>query len=93
MKNDILKHKGFIGTVQFSAKDDIFWGKIIDIRDSVTFEGSTVASLKKEFKEAVDDYIALCIRHSKPVQKTMTGNFNIRINAELPKSNPTTSES
>ena len=83
MKNDLLKYKGFIGSVQFSAEDDIFWGKIIGIRDSVTFEGSTVAALKKDFKESVDDYIDLCRRHNKPVQKSMTGNFNIRINSEL----------
>ncbi|MEJ0102228.1 MAG: type II toxin-antitoxin system HicB family antitoxin [Bacteroidota bacterium] len=83
MKNDLLKYKGFIGSVQFSAEDDIFWGKIIGIRDSVTFEGATVAALKKGFKEAVDDYIDLCKRYNKPVQKSMTGNFNIRINPEL----------
>lgn len=83
MKNDILKYKGLIGSVQFRGEDDIFWGKIIGIRDSVTFEGNTVAALKKNFKEAVDDYIDLCNRHNKPVQKSMTGNFNIRINPEL----------
>ena len=83
MKNDLLKYKGLIGSVQFSAEDEVFWGKIIGIRDSVTFEGSTVAALKKDFKEAVDDYIDLCKRNNKPVQKSMTGNFNIRINPEL----------
>src|SRR5205814_10332669 len=83
MKNDLLKYKGFIGSVQFSAEDDLFWGKIIGIKDSVTFEGSAVAALKKDFKEAVEDYIDLCKRQNKPVQKSMTGNFNIRINPEL----------
>lgn len=83
MKNDFLKYKGFIGSVQFSAEDDVFWGKIIGIRDSVTFEGSTVTALKKNFKEAVEDYIDLSRRHNKNIQKSMTGNFNIRINPEL----------
>lgn len=83
MKNDFLKYKGFIGSVQFSSEDELFWGKIIGIRDSVTFEGTTVAALKKDFKEAVEDYIDLCKRYNKPLQKSMNGNFNVRINPEL----------
>lgn len=83
MKNDFLKYKGFIGSVQFSSEDELFWGKIVGIRDSVTFEGTTVASLKKDFKEAVEDYIDLCKHNNKPIQKSMNGNFNVRINPEL----------
>lgn len=83
MSTDVLKYKDFIGSVQFSGEDEIFWGKIIGINDSITFEGASVQELKKNFKGAVDDYIALCKRHNKPAQKSMTGSFNIRINPAL----------
>jgi predicted HicB family RNase H-like nuclease len=39
---DILIHKGFMGSVHFSAKDSVFYGKIEGISDLVTFEGKSV---------------------------------------------------
>lgn len=82
MKN-LLRYKGFMGTAEMSEEDDVFFGKVIGIRDLISYEGATVKELKKDFKGAVDDYIDLCKRHNKPIQKSMTGNFNVRINPEL----------
>jgi len=53
---DKLKFKDFIGSVHFSAADEVFYGKIEGINDLVTFEASTVAKLKASFREAVQDY-------------------------------------
>jgi predicted HicB family RNase H-like nuclease len=36
MKN-ILKYKGFIGSVNFSAEDRAFYGKVEGINDLLTF--------------------------------------------------------
>ena len=44
---DRLEFDGFIGSVHFSAEDEIFFGKIEGVNDLVTFEGSTVNELKK----------------------------------------------
>ncbi len=59
---DKLKYKNFIGTVKFSADDDVFYGKIEGINDLVTFEGTTANELKTAFKEAVDDYLELHLK-------------------------------
>ena len=40
MKN-ILKYKGFVGSVNFCAEDRAFYGKVEGINDLVTFEGTT----------------------------------------------------
>jgi len=82
---DIIKYKEFIGSVHFSADDDIFFGKIELIYDLVTFEGSSVTELKEAFVEAVDDYIELCSLKGKTPQKQYKGSFNIRIKHELHK--------
>ncbi len=58
MKN-FLEYKKYAGSVEFSADDDVFFGRITGIRDVVTFEADTVAKLKKAFKEAVDDYVTV----------------------------------
>lgn len=81
--NDILEYKTYIGAVSFSAKDDIFHGKIVGINDLVNFEGATVKDLKQAFKEAVDDYLDTCKQLGKEPEKTYKGSFNVRIPSEL----------
>lgn len=80
---DRLKHKDFIGSVHFSTKDEVFYGKIEGVNDLVTFEGSTVRKLKSAFKVAVEDYVELCESIGKQAFKSFKGTFNVRIKPEL----------
>lgn len=80
---DKIEYKDFIGTVHFSTKDSVFYGKIEGINDLVTFEGQTVQELKVAFEESVDDYIELCKEIGKDPLKSFKGSFNIRIDPEL----------
>jgi predicted HicB family RNase H-like nuclease len=80
---DRIKYKDFIGSVHFSAEDEIFYGRIEGINDLITFEGSTVSKLKAAFKEAVVDYIELCDEVGKEIFKSFKGSFNVRVNPEL----------
>jgi predicted HicB family RNase H-like nuclease len=82
---DVITYKEFIGSVHFNAEDELFFGKIEGIDDLITFEGNTVIDLKKAFEDAVDDYLELCSRNEKEIEKSYRGNFNIRISPELHK--------
>lgn len=81
--SNILKYKDYIGSVEFSAEDDCFFGKIVGINDLVTFEGKSTKELKLAFEEAVDDYIETCSALGKPLMKSFKGSLNIRIRPEL----------
>jgi len=85
MTDNMLKYKDFYGSVEYSASDECFFGKIIGTTDLVTFEGNNVDDLKKAFAEAVEDYLALCKEAGKEPQKSYRGSFNIRISPELHK--------
>ena len=80
---DRLRYKEFIGSVHFSAEDEIFFGKIEGINDLITFEASTVSKLKTAFKNAVEDYTELCNEVGKDIFKSFKGSFNVRVNPEL----------
>lgn len=80
---DKLRYKDFIGSVHFSSEDEVFYGRIEGINDLVTFEGSTVNKLKKAFKEAVEDYLEICLETGKEVFRSFKGTFNVRLNPEL----------
>ena len=85
MTNNMLKYKGFYGSVEYTAEDDCFFGKIVGTSDLVTFEGDSVTSLKEAFAEAVEDYLILCKELGKEPQKAYKGSFNVRISPELHK--------
>lgn len=84
MKN-VMTYKGFIGTVDFSAEDHLFYGKIIGVDDLVTFEGTTVDELESSFKYMVDKHIEDCETEGKPAEKSYKGIFNIRVGPDLHK--------
>jgi len=83
--NNILTYKGFIGSVNYSADDHIFFGKIEGINDLVTFEGASVDELENAFQEMLNLHIEDCRREGKTVEKSYKGSFNVRISQELHK--------
>jgi len=80
---DVILYRNFMGSVHYSTDDEIFYGKIEGINDSISYEGSSVEELKLAFHEAVEDYLELCKVNDKQPQKAYKGSFNIRISPEL----------
>ena len=81
--NNVMRYKEYWAKVQFSEADNCFWGEIEGINDSISFEGSSVEELRRDFEEAIDSYIEHCKRYNKEPQKQYSGSFNIRIAPEL----------
>lgn len=76
-----ITYKGYIGSVAFSEKDNVFFGKIEGINGLVNFEGESVKELTEAFHEAVDDYLAYCEEGIEP-HKSYSGSLNIRLSPE-----------
>jgi len=82
MKN-VLTYKGYIGSVNFSSDDNVFFGKLVGINDLITFEGETVQELKDAFHYMVDEHIKDCEEEKIPAEKSYRGSFNIRLSPDL----------
>ena len=67
---DVMTYKEYIGSVHFNAEDEVFYGKIEGIEDLISFEGKSVNELKMAFEEAVEDYVDLCKRENKDIEKS-----------------------
>ncbi len=78
-----LSYRGYFGSYEVCFEDNVLHGKIEFINDLVTFEAESPEDLKREFEAAVDDYLETCEMVGKDPDKTMTGNFNVRIGEEL----------
>lgn len=74
-----MSYKGYIGSVAFSEKDNVFFGKIEGINGLVNFEGESVKELTTAFHEAVDDYLAYCNDQEIEPSKSYTGVLNVRL--------------
>ena len=79
----LLKHKGYYGSVEFSAEDNCLFGQIQFINALVTYEGESVAEIEQSFKDSVEDYIKTCKQLSYEPEKSCKGSFNVRIGSEL----------
>lgn len=82
---ETLRYKGFIGSIEAELQDNTLYGKVLGLDKGalVTYEGQTLAELKEDFMNAVDDYINHCKENDIPLHKSYSGSFNIRIPAEL----------
>lgn len=80
-----LEHKGYDGSVDYSSEDHILHGKILGIRDSVSYEGEDVRTLEQNFMAAVDEYLAFCEAEGKQPEKPFKGTFNVRVKPRLHK--------
>ena len=83
--NNILTYKNYRAVINYSAEDNVLYGKIEGINALVTFEAENVSELKEAFAEAVEDYLDYCKDHGISPEKEYKGSFNIRISPELHK--------
>lgn len=79
----MLIYKGYIGHVEFDDDADIFHGEVINTRDVITFQGKTVAEIKKAFHESINDYLDFCKKRCEEPEKPFSGKFNLRLDPEL----------
>lgn len=79
-----LRYKGYIGSVEYSEEDNCLYGKVLGMnKDLISYEGDTVADLKKDFEGAIDDYLASCKDRGVEPRKPFSGKLNLRMPSEL----------
>jgi len=78
-----MEYKGYYSNPRYSAEDNVFWGKLDGISDSISFEGTTVDELKTAFAEAVEDYLDTCKRNGVMPKMPFQGRVEINITPEI----------
>lgn len=59
-----MLHKGYTARVEYDERDNIFVGRILGIRNIISFHGETVKQLRTEFEQAIKDYLTDCKQQS-----------------------------
>ena len=81
--NKLLSYKGYLGSIEFSIEDELFFGKLEGIRSLVAFKAENSKELIKVFYEAVDDYLDTCKELNIEPEIPCNGDINIKIGREL----------
>ena len=76
--NNIIEYKGYVGSIEFSENDGVFYGKVQGIRSLISYEGTNAKELVTDFHEAVDDYLSQCEAEGTAPEVAYKGSFNVR---------------
>lgn len=79
----MLRYKGYTGHVEFDDEAGLFHGEVIDLRDVVTFQGTSVEELERAFQDSVDDYLEFCEERGEEPDKPFSGRFMLRLSPHL----------
>ena len=81
--NNTLSYKGFTAKIEFSAADNVFFGRLPGIADIVAFHGESVEELKNSTRETVDFHIEVCEKTGKKAKKNYSGEVLSRLPDQL----------
>lgn len=79
----MMEYKGYQAAVEYDDEAKIFHGEVINTRDVITFQGTSVDQLETEFKNSVDVYLAFCQKHGKEPDKPFSGKIPLRMKPEV----------
>ena len=78
-----MEYKGYVGTVEFSEEDRLFFGKVQGIRSLISYQGTDGKELVEDFHQAVDAYLSLCAEKGVSPEIPYKGSFNVRLGQDL----------
>ncbi|MDE5874925.1 MAG: type II toxin-antitoxin system HicB family antitoxin [Muribaculaceae bacterium] len=79
-----LKYKGYSGSVEFSEEDDCLFGEVQGLKNNlISYEGSTIDELRKDFIESIDFYLDSCSSRNIEPEKPYSGSFMVKMSADL----------
>ncbi len=80
-----MKYKGYTGVVELDEESAVLFGRVIGLRDVITFQGSSVAEVIQAFHDSVDDYLEFCAERGESPEKPYSGQFVLRSRSSSPR--------
>ena len=81
----MMHYKGYEAVIEFDEEADIFHGEVINLRDVITFQGSSAMELKQAFANSIEDYLAFCAERGEEPDKPFSGQFVVRSRTDPPQ--------
>jgi len=59
----VMRYKGFTGSIEYSKKDSLMIGSVLDVKDTLCYHGRTLQEATFAFKQCVDNYLEMQKTH------------------------------
>ena len=79
----MLQYKGYTGRVEFDDEAGLFHGEVIDLRDVITFQGTSVEELESAFRDSIEDYLEFCEERGEEPDRPFSGKLMLRLSPDL----------
>jgi predicted HicB family RNase H-like nuclease len=80
-----MSYQGYQAVVEYDEEAGIFHGEVAGLRDVITFQGKSVAELKKALASSIEDYLTFCKERGEEPEKPFSGRFVVRADPSLHK--------
>ena len=78
-----MTYKDYTAEVEFDEEAGIFHGEVLNTRDVITIQGTSVKDLERAFKDSVEDYLAFCAGRGEQPDRPFSGKFVLRLSPEV----------
>jgi len=82
----MMRYKGYSGVTEVDSDAKLIHGRVVGLRDVITFQGGSVSEAIQAFNESVDDYLEWCADEGRPPEKSFNGKLLIRIDPAVHRS-------
>lgn len=79
----MLEYKGYKGHVELDEEVGVLHGEVLDTRDVITFEGTSVEEIERAFRESIDDYLEFCAERGEEPDRPFSGRLMVRLPPDL----------
>lgn len=78
-----MRYKGYAARIEYDERDDIFVGRVLGMRDIISFHARSVPELHEAFRDALEDYLADCAEQGITPEKPASDKVMLRIRPEV----------
>jgi len=78
-----MSYRGYNAKVEFDPEDNILFGYVLGVPESITFHGETVAQLTEGFHASIDHYISDCEATGRKPYKPYSGKLMLRVSPDV----------
>lgn len=64
-----MEYKGYTGVVEIDEETGVLFGRVVGLRDVITFQSDSADTIRHEFELSVDDYLEFCEERGEEPEK------------------------
>ena len=78
-----MEYKKYKAKIVYDPDLEVFRGRVLNTRDVITFQGTSIEELHSAMIETIDEYQQFCEEVGREPEKTYSGKFVVRVPSKL----------